>query len=407
MKCLLCGSVDLDVVCDLGLQPLANNYLEDKLSSVNQEKIHLALFVCRFCGQYQAPSDLESSDIFNKKYGYHSSVSSSWVENAKNYTEWMKEKKLISKNSKVLEIASNDGYLLRHLISFCQCLGVEPAEDVSNIAKDIGVKTITEFFDKKFATDLRLSHGEFDFVIANNVFAHVPNLFDFAEGISTILSNEGLGSLEVQYLPDLIQNVQFDTIYHEHFYYHSISSIKKIFDEVNLHILGVKKLNVHGGSVRVFFSHKNENEKLPLEYSNNKKFLLSFENKKLGDVAFYKKFSKKTLSIKEKIYSKLKKFKDKKFKVAGYGAAAKATVIANFFKLSSSDFECCFDNSPGKIGKFIPGTDIEIVVPTNEIINSMDAIFIFPWNISSEIKLTLKNNKFRGEVFSIEDMLLN
>lgn len=393
-KCRHCKN-KLDITfLDLGFAPPSNAYLKNE--DLKKPEIHypLKVMVCTHCWLVQTIDYTSESLLFNEEYAYFSSTSSSYLSHAKKFVEKIIPEFQITKSSFVVEIASNDGYLLKNFVKKnINCLGIEPTKSTANAARKKGIQVIEDFFGVYLANKIISKHGLADFIIGNNVYAHVPDINDFTIGLEKLLSNEGVITLEFNHIIPLIQKCQFDTVYHEHFEYHSLHSAQTIFKSAGLIIWDVEEIDTHGGSLRIYGSKINSKRKI----SNRVKELIQKE-KDLGILTrdFYSGFQAKCNKIKNEFLKFLIDSKIKGYSIGAYGAAAKANTLLNFSKVDNSLLPFVCDAAKSKQGKFLPGSHIPIIHP-NELKNIfLDYLIIFPWNIVDEIMTTvrplLKNN---------------
>lgn len=388
---MICGFCEKNTkkILDLGKTPVANSFLTKKELYKIESKFNLSLNYCRYCYLIQAPRDINIKEIFNSKYVYYSSVSKSWSVHAKNYCSHIIKKLNLKKNDKIIEIASNDGYLLKNFnLSKFNLLGIEPSKNTAlECERKYSIPVIKDFFNLKLVKKKKLE-GKADLLIANNVLAHNPNIRDFIESIKTTLSKKGVATIEFPHFYNLFNELQFDTVYHEHYYYFTLRSLNIIFDNFNLSIWHVEELKTHGGSLRIYVSHKGSNKKISISV---KKILQKEKKLKLFDYKTYKNFSKKVKKIKKNtlkfIYENYKKNK----KIAVYGAAAKGNTFLNFINVNSKIIDTAFDLSRYKVGKYLPGSKIKVKIPDKNLIKKYDIIIILPWNLQNEITKQLKN----------------
>jgi len=387
-ECKFCGNKLGNSFLDLGMQPLCNNNV--KFSCVDQsEKFYpLDVFVCSKCFLVQLKHEIFPEEIFSE-YTYLSSYSSTWLEHARKYCENIISDLNLAKDSFVVELASNDGYLLQNFKNYeISCVGVEPAENVSKIAQNKGINTINAFFNSGLAINIINDYKKADLIIANNVFAHVPDINDFVLGIKELLSDTGVLTIEVPYLKNLINFNQFDTIYHEHIFYYSLSSINKILMYHDLVIYDVEELNTHGGSLRVFAKH----EKNSLIQINPKVMEKITDEDKLGmnDFAYYNDFSNSVECLKFSLIKTILDIKEKGKKVIGYGAPGKGNTLLNYCGIKQDLVEFTVDKNPIKQNTFLPGSRIPVYDVTKIKDEQPDYIFILPWNLKEEIMNELK-----------------
>jgi SAM-dependent methyltransferase len=386
MNCRNCKNILKYKLVNLNSSPLANDYL--KKNNLNREETYypLNVLVCNKCWLVQTNDFVLPKKIFNKDYAYFSSISKSYLDHAKKFSEKIIKLLKLNKNSRVIEIACNDGYLLKNFKkNNIKCIGIEPSISVAKAAKKVGIKVITKFFSNYLSKKIS-KKGKADLIIANNVYAHVPNINDFTLGLKKLLKPNGTIVLEFQYLISLMKYCQFDTIYHEHFSYFSLTAVNNIIKKFNLKIYDVEKINTHGGSLRVYISHKNNSIKI----TNSLKKLLKEESRYVKKIKFYSNFKDKVKKIKNNLLNYLIKLNNNNKTVCAYGAAAKGNTLLNFAGVKSDLIKYVFDNASSKQGKFMPGSHIPILDPRNIPIIKPDYILILPWNIKEEIVKQLK-----------------
>ena len=393
--CRGCGNNLTQTFIDLGKSPLANSYLK-KNEIKNEKKIPLKVYVCKKCFLIQLPKFETPKKIFSE-YAYFSSFSSEWVNHAKKFADEISKKMKLDKEKMVLEIASNDGYLLQFFLNKkIPILGIEPAKNIAKVAQKKGIPTKVAFFDAKLALKLKEEGVKPNLIIANNVLAHVPDIHSFIKGLKLILSLDGIITIEVPHLLKLIKNVEFDTIYHEHYSYFSLKVLKKIFEEHDLSIFDVKEISTHGGSLRIYVKHKN-NKKFKI--TKNIEHVLKKEKlEKLEKMETYEEFQDRVNRIKNELILFLKNAKKNKKKVIAYGAPAKGNTLLNFCNIKKDLIEFTVDKNPYKQKLFLPGSHIPIKNPEKIIKTNPDFILILPWNIKDEIINQIKNiQKWRGK----------
>ena len=384
---------------DLGMSPLANSFLSD--DDLNNAEIFypLHVFVCEKCFLVQIMDYEKPENIFSN-YVYFSSYSDSWLNHAENYVKMMISKFGYNKNSLVLEIASNDGYLLQYFKKArIPVLGIEPAANIAKIAEEKDIPTKVKFFGIITAKELISEGIVADLVIGNNVLAHVPDLNDFVDGMKVILKPDGIITMEFPHLLQLIQNNQFDTIYHEHFSYFSLHTVKDIFSTHGLVIFDVEELPTHGGSLRIYAKHK-ENKSLSI--SQNIFTLLQKEvTYGLRDINTYMEFSEKIKATKMELLDFLINIKRSGKKIVGYGAAAKGNTLLNFCGIGKDFLDYVVDRSPHKQGLYLPGTHVIINKPEKIIETKPDYLLILPWNLHEEIIQQMRDIHSWGGKFII------
>lgn len=384
MKCRFCGEAAETEFADLVNSPPSNSYLTS--AQLNEPEVFypLRVVVCDRCLLVQIDEYKKSSDIFNSDYAYFSSYSTSWLEHAKKYAGMMTKRFGLSGNSQVVEIASNDGYLLQYFKEKqIPVLGVEPTANTAAVAQQKGIETVVEFFGKDLANKLRKSGRSADLIAGNNVLAHVPDINDFVGGLKILLKDEGVITMEFPHLLQLVQNNQFDTIYHEHFSYLSLGTVKKIFEASGLEIFDVEELVTHGGSLRIFAKHAggdgHKTEK------NVESILHKEKQAGMQQLSFYTDFQKKIAAVKYDLLEFLLEQKRKGKVIAAYGAAAKGNTLLNYCGVKKDLISFVADANPAKQNKFMPASHIPIFTEQKIKEVKPDYILILPWNLKEEI----------------------
>ena len=382
-NCRFCNNPLSQIFLDLGTTPLANSFLSESNLNNNEPFFPLQVYVCEKCYLFQLKQFKTPSEIFSN-YAYFSSYSSSWLKHAENYVDMILDRFLFNENSLVIELASNDGYLLQFFNKKnIPVLGIEPAKNVAKIAIQNNINTMVDFFSENLAYDLKNNGKQADLIIANNVLAHVPELNDFVKGIKILLKDNGIATIEFPHLLNLIQKNQFDTIYHEHFSYFSLFTIMNIFSYHDLEIFDVEEICTHGGSLRLYVKHKNNNI---FSVTNNVKIVLDKEKKsKLDDINTYKIFSNNVYLSKKKLFNFFLLCKKSNKKIIGYGAPAKGNTLLNFCKIDQTMLSYTVDKSIQKQGLYLPGTHIPIKSPEEIKKSKPDYLLILPWNLQNEI----------------------
>jgi SAM-dependent methyltransferase len=380
-NCRFCATPLTTTLCDLGLQPLANDYrMPDDKNPERSFPLHAR--VCPNCLLVQVDDSVPPDAIFSD-YAYFSSYSDSWVAHAKRYAEAMIPRFGLGPNSLVVEIASNDGYLLQH---FKACgvpvLGVEPAANVAETARAKGIDTQVAFFGVETAKRILAQGKRADLMAANNVLAHVPDIRDFVAGFATLLAPQGVVTFEFPHVLNLIEKVQFDTIYHEHFSYLSLVAVEKVFAAVGLKAIDVEELPTHGGSLRLFAAllQSSHQPSARLEALRAKEHAAG-----LDTLAGYEGFAAKVAEVKRGFLAFLAQAKAAGKKIAAYGAAAKGNTFLNFCQVTPSDIVAVFDRSLAKQGRLLPGSQIPILSPEKISQVAPDYLVILPWNIADEV----------------------
>lgn len=384
MRCRHCNNTIKDLVIDLGFQPPSNSYLTKTDLNKQEDCFPLKIFICSSCFLVQTQDTTDKTTFFNSEYAYFSSTSTSWLDHAKQFVKTVVDEFKLDKSSFVLEIASNDGYLLRNFLDTnIPCLGIEPTESTAQKAQDIGINTWVEFFDLPLTKKIRKKYGEADLIVCNNVYAHVPDINNFTKALEQTLKEEAVVTLEFPHLLNLIKHCQFDTIYHEHYSYLSIRTVRQIFEKNNLRIFKVQKIPTHGGSVRVYGCKKNAGFK---NCQSVEKIIREEKEAGLFDISKYSEFQKNAEKIKANFLNFLIQAKSEAKKVCAYGAAAKGNTLINYAGVDNDLIPFVADASDAKSNKFLPGSRIPICKPETLIEYKPDIVIILPWNLASEIK---------------------
>lgn len=396
--CRFCGSEITLSLVDLGEQPPSNSYLS--CADAVEKTFPLHAVVCEDCHLVQLADEVPPDEIFTADYAYFSSYSSSWVAHAKIYAEAMIERFNLGPTSKVVEIASNDGYLLQHFVNAgVPVLGVDPAAGCAEAAHTRGVETEVAFFNADTARRLRASGHGADLMAANNVLAHVPDIRSFVEGFAILLKDDGVMTVEFPHLLNLLKLVQFDTIYHEHYSYLSLLAVERIFSECGLRVFDVEELSTHGGSLRVFACKSNSVR------HENKPGLAAMRDKErsagLGERAAYEGFDAKCQAVREGLLSFLDQANRDEKTVVAYGAAAKGNTLLNYAEVGADRIDFVCDGNPAKQGKFLPGSRIPILSPDHIDSAKPDYVLILPWNLRAEISQQLGFVRDWGGMFVV------
>lgn len=381
--CRFCNNPLQESFVDLGMSPLSNSYLSS-VDLNNMEPFYpLHAYVCAACFLVQLPEFQSPEQIFSD-YAYFSSFSETWLKHAKNYVEQMINRFHFDSMSQVVEIASNDGYLLQYFKERgIPVLGIEPAKNVAEIAEQTGIPTLTEFFGSETASQLCKDGKQADLLLGNNVLAHVPDLNDFVQGLKILLKPNGVITMEFPHLLNLIKENQFDTIYHEHFSYLSLLTVEKVFAARGLTIFDVEELPTHGGSLRIYARHADDESK-PIT-DNAAKLLKREEFEGLNNLETYTSFSSKVQKMKRNILKFLIEAKNNGKSIAGYGAPAKGNTLLNYCGIRTDFIDYTVDRSHHKQGLLLPGTHIPIYHPDKLMETKPDYLVILPWNLKDEI----------------------
>jgi SAM-dependent methyltransferase len=368
---------------DLGMSPLANSYIKPEQRSRMEPFYPLHVYVCSACLLVQLEQFSSPHDIFSD-YAYFSSFSDSWLAHAKRYVDMIADRFQLGRDSKVVEIASNDGYLLQNFVARgVPVLGVEPAANVAEVAKQKGVNTTVAFFGEKTARGLVADGWGADLIIGNNVLAHVPDLNDFVKGLKVLLKPTGLITMEFPHLVKLMEQNQFDTIYHEHFSYFSFLAVEKVFARQGMTLFDVEELPTHGGSLRIYARHAQDSSK-PIGVRAQD--LKAREEKAgFGRLDHYLSFGPQVEATKRKLLSFLIAAKQEGKRVVGYGAPAKGNTLLNYCGVRTDLIDYTVDRSPHKQGHFLPGVHVPIHSPEKVRETRPDYLLILPWNLREEV----------------------
>ncbi|CAD5935859.1 MAG: methyltransferase domain-containing protein [Planktothrix agardhii KL2] len=381
-ECRFCSNLLSHTFVDLGMSPLSNAYL--KLDTINKaEKFYpLHTYVCDNCFLVQL-EEFETPDHIFSDYAYFSSYSETWLRHAENYTELMTQRFSLNANSQVIEIASNDGYLLQYFQKQnIPVLGIEPAANVAKVAEEKGIPSLVKFFGVSTAKELVAQGKQADLLLGNNVLAHVPNLNDFVAGMKIVLKPDGILTMEFPHVLQLILQNQFDTIYHEHFSYFSFLTVDKVFATHGLTLFDVEELPTHGGSLRIYGQHNDGKQPVSDRVSKlkTKEIEAGLEQR-----STYLGFGEQVKATKRHLLSFLIDIKNQGKSVVGYGAPAKGNTLLNYCGIRTDLLDYTVDRSPYKQGLFLPGTHISIYHPDKIIETKPDYLLILPWNIKDEI----------------------
>ncbi|MDR1896781.1 MAG: class I SAM-dependent methyltransferase [Prevotellaceae bacterium] len=392
MKCRHCGQELTQEFVNLYNAPPSNAYLTEEQLNEPEICYPLRIFVCDKCFLVQIDEYKKSAEIFSSEYAYFSSYSSLWLKHARSYVEKMVQKLELNEQSFIIEIASNDGYLLQYVKEKnIPCLGIEPTASTAKVAKDKGIDVLEDFFDSRMALSLKKA----DLILGNNVLAHVPDINDFVKGMKIALKPQGTITMEFPHLLNLIQYNQFDTIYHEHFSYLSLMTVRTIFASQGLKIYDVEELPTHGGSLRIYATHVENDIKAEKTVND----LIDREKQAhLDSMDGYKGFEQKIQKIKWDFLDFLLQAQRDGKKIVAYGAAAKGNTFLNYCGVKADAIQFVVDASPHKQNKFLPLSHIPIVSKERLTTERIDYILILPWNIKNEIINSLTFTNRRGEV---------
>jgi hypothetical protein len=399
VTCRFCGARLEDAVVDLGMSPLCESFLPASQLDRMEPFYPLKVWVCGSCYLVQLSEYVRVEEIFTE-YAYFSSFSSAWLKHAEDYVSMITKRLSLTKESFVVELASNDGYLLQYFVKTgIPCLGVEPAANVAKAAEERGVKTQVAFFNVDTAKEMRAAGKMADLVLGNNVLAQVPDLNSFVGGVPIILKPKGTVTFEFPHLMQLFENNQFDTIYHEHFSYFSLIATEAIFARHGLTIFDVEELWTHGGSLRIYARHAADASRPITER------LLALrareEEKGYRKIETYTRFEERVRETKRKILEVLIDAKRRGKRIVGYGAPGKGNTLLNYCSIRTDFIDFTVDRNPYKHGRFLPGTHIPIFPPERLDQAKPDYVFILPWNLKDEIMAQLSHVRSWGGRFIV------
>jgi SAM-dependent methyltransferase len=397
MNCRHCGKELQYTFMDLGFAPPSNAYLSKDDLTRPELYYPLKIKVCDHCWLVQTEDYTKAYELFTSEYAYFSSTSSSWLLHSKEYASKVINSLELSRDSYVIEVASNDGYLLKNFIDTgIPCLGIEPTDSTASAAEKLGIPVLREFFGEELGKRLSSEGKKADLIIGNNVYAHVPDINDFTKGLKYTLKPGGTITLEFPHLMRLIEQAQFDTIYHEHFSYLSLHTVNQIFKSVGLRIWNVEELPTHGGSLRVYGCHENDSRVTEKSVGS----ILEEEIKRgLQQIETYLEFQPRADKIKYDLLVFLIDQKRQGRKVAAYGAAAKGNTLLNYAGVKPDLLPFVCDASKSKQGQFMPGSHIPILNPERLAEEIPDFLLILPWNIAAEVETQNADLAKRGTKF--------
>lgn len=383
-QCRFCNASLRHTFADLGSTPISNAFLDAKVNNLSELIFPLHAFVCEHCKLVQLGSDLPAMAHFKSDYVYFSSFSTIWLDHVESYTHMMIDHQALSSRSFVVELGSNDGCLLHCFLKRgIPVLGIDPSANVAQVAeRERGVKTLVHFFGSETAKMVKDEFGAADLIVANNVLAHVPDIVDFVRGCKTLLQSSGVITFEFPHLLRLIEGVQFDTIYHEHYTYLSLLAVEKILLECGLRAFDVHSLPTHGGSLRLFVGHATSKQQSTAALLN-----LRHEERTAGihEMAKYEAFSERVRRTKRQLLSFMIEQKDAGKSIVGYGAPAKGNTLLNYCGIRSDFLDYTVDKNPIKQGRMLPGSRIRVEAPEMIFKTRPDYVLILPWNIKTEI----------------------
>jgi SAM-dependent methyltransferase len=384
MKCRHCAVPLEHTFLDLGFAPPSNAYLSQENLTKPEKYYPLKVKVCTQCWLVQTEDYAQADELFSADYAYFSSTSSGWLAHASNYAEAMIQRLQLDLNCYVIEIASNDGYLLKNFVAAgIPCLGIEPTASTATAAEKLGIPVMREFFGEALGKRLTINNQQADLIVGNNVYAHVPDINDFTRGLKATLKPNGTITLEFPHLMRMIEHTQFDTVYHEHFSYLSLSTVERIFKAAKLRLFDVEQLPTHGGSLRIYGCHAEDTR----SSTPAVKTLLAEEAQQgLQILTTYQKFQTRADKVKDDLLCFLIEQKRAGKKVAAYGAAAKGNTLLNYAGVKPDLLPLVCDAATAKQGKYMPGNHIPILPPNALFESAPDYLLILPWNIAKEVK---------------------
>lgn len=399
MRCRNCKSAETERVIDLGTSPVANNYIRPEDLDSAEPWVPLSILFCKGCSLVQTVDFHGESDIFKEEYAYFSSVSTSWLEHAERFVGRAVERFQLGSDSLVIEVAANDGYLLRFVRARgIRCVGIEPTRSTAAAARELGLEVVEEFLGVQSAAQVAAKFGTADLVVANNVLAHVPDLADFVGGLALLLKADGVLSLEFPRVTSLVMEGQFDTIYHEHFSYFSLTSAIDVLARSGLEVFDVEELPTHGGSIRIYAQHVDAGKHATSDAVGL--MLLDEAHVGVSDPEFYRRLGARAIEAKMGLLGFLLSCREAGESVVAYGAAAKGNTLLNFAGVRADLLPFVVDRSPAKVGLYLPGSRIPIRSEASLAVAKPVWVLILPWNLRDEIAHQLRYARDWGARFA-------
>lgn len=398
-SCRFCGTPLKHTFVDLGTSPLCQRHVTPAQFNHAESVYPLHAYVCHGCFLVQLPQYVARDEIFDGDYAYFSSFSETMLAHVRHYVGAMTDRFGLNKNSHVVEVASNDGYLLQYFVQRgIPCLGIEPTANTAAAAEKKGVKSLNEFFGRDTAKKVRKAYGPADLLLGNNVLAHVPDINDFVGGAKLLLADNGVVTYEFPVLSKLIENNYFDTIYHEHFSYLSMTVVEKIFAAHGLRMFDVDEIANHGGSIRVYGCHENAKHETSPRIAAMREHEADLGT---NDLAYYEAFGEKVRETKRKLLEFLIEAKRDGKTIAAYGAPGKGNTLLNYCGIRTDFIDYAVDRSPHKQGNYLPGTRIPILSPDEIIKTKPDYLFLLVWNLKDEVMKQMEGIRRWGGKFIV------
>lgn len=393
MQCYICSSTSLTNFLNLGNHPPPLNFVTKERLLDRNEAFPLQVFFCSNCGLVQLGDAVDPKIMF-KEYLYTSGISTAFRTHLESFTEKLVERFSPNKDDLVIDIASNDGTLLQFFKnSGLRVLGVEPS-NIADIAKENGIQTVNDFFNEEVAKQILDENGQAKIITITNAFAHIKDLDSLMNGIKILLKEDGVFVSESQYLVDILEKLEYDTIYHEHLRYYSLKPLIQLFEKYDMEVFDCERISSHGGSIRVYASLKGKFTK-----SNNVKNIIDYEDKlKLSEIETYQAFAKKIYENKNKLISLLSKIKADGHRIVGISAPARSSTILNFCNINSENLDYIAEKSILKIGKFTPGSHIQVVDDNQLVIDQPDFALLLSWHLSDSIVAKIRDDGFKGKI---------